>query len=296
MSSTYSLFGITVASEVHFAWAPPSSPPVTATITKHSLPLELGPWERGGVTWLCADQRVLITLTRLARFLIEGGTSITVDAAPQTTPDLVARLTLNNAFTPLLHQRGSLVLHGSAAHIGNRTYLFVGPSGSGKSALLLAALRELGGDLISDDICSLSVPPAGPPTVVTAPPVVAAWPDSLDHFKVPVTERQPIRQEVAKCLVTAPSASRQSFAVDTIVALGTSKTDASARVLTGISAFRALFSQVRGRRLAEAIQGRQLVENVAQVATRCRIVQLHRPMRTLNDLTRDLALILTLDQ
>ena len=52
----------------------------------------------------------------------------------------------------LMYQRGFHVLHGSAINYKNKTYLFIGRSGVGKS-YIASEIIKLGGKLISEDIC-----------------------------------------------------------------------------------------------------------------------------------------------
>jgi hypothetical protein len=64
----------------------------------------------------------------------------------------------------LLHQRGLLVLHGSAVAVHGKAVAFIGGSGSGKSTTA-AALTACGYRLLVDDVLALNLGPSHVPLV-----------------------------------------------------------------------------------------------------------------------------------
>jgi len=62
---------------------------------------------------------------------------------------------LNYPFAAIFYQRSNLVLHASAVRYQNKTYVFPGITMSGKSSLA-AHMIDIGGKLITEDICIIS--------------------------------------------------------------------------------------------------------------------------------------------
>jgi hypothetical protein len=84
---------------------------------------------------------------------------------------------LGSVFGALLHQRSTLVLHGSMIEFLGRGVCFTGPSGVGKSTLMLNFLLE-GHSIFSDDVCPVLLE-EGYPWVVSSYPSAKIWEDAL---------------------------------------------------------------------------------------------------------------------
>jgi hypothetical protein len=78
----------------------------------------------------------------------------------------------------LLHQRGVWPLHGSAVAFRQRAVLFVGAKGSGKSTLA-GAFHQRGFQVLSDDVCAVTVGDDGAAQVWSAYPRISLWADSV---------------------------------------------------------------------------------------------------------------------
>jgi hypothetical protein len=76
----------------------------------------------------------------------------------------------------LLHQRGELVLHGSAVTCGGGAIAFLGVKGRGKSTLA-AALYARGHRLVSDDVLVVASGPDGEVMLKPGFPQLKLWPD-----------------------------------------------------------------------------------------------------------------------
>jgi hypothetical protein len=82
---------------------------------------------------------------------IRGGRRITVSPDPAGDPDWIRELVLGPGLAILLHQRGFLVLHGSAVRVGDGALVILGDAGWGKSTFA-AALDRAGCPLVADDL------------------------------------------------------------------------------------------------------------------------------------------------
>jgi hypothetical protein len=94
--------------------------------------------------------------SRSARFLVEGGTTITFERNPKCEQPLFLHHLLYQAMAALLRQRGLLVFHASAALSPTGAVVVTGDSGAGKSTTI-ARLTALGWPLQTDDVSALRV-------------------------------------------------------------------------------------------------------------------------------------------
>jgi hypothetical protein len=164
----YRAYGLTIASEIALPELVPADFDATAVTIRRrridrALPratavgLDLGPRE------------AYLAWREVGAFLVEDGKTIVADLEPGT-PDDLARLPLLGAvLAVLLHQRGFLVLHGSAIAIADRAVVFVGGKGAGKSTMA-AALFARGHRLIADDVVAVDCASAGGPRLLPGYP------------------------------------------------------------------------------------------------------------------------------
>jgi len=106
----------------------------------------------------------------------EGKSLWAVWPAASTLEDTASYL-LGPVFGILLRLRGVTCLHASAVSIENRSVVFVGAEGSGKSTAAAAFARP-GFAVISDDVAALLESPDGF-SVMPAYPHLCLWPDSV---------------------------------------------------------------------------------------------------------------------
>jgi hypothetical protein len=162
-----------------------------------------------GPNWIASGDQLLLEVPGVARFQILAGNRIVYEPAPGRTPSDFAIFLMGSAFGALLHQRGCLVLHGSAVEVNGEAVLFCGASGAGKSSLA-AALAAAGRRLVSDDVCAIRVR-NGIPTLFSDGRALKLWADVVDHMRV--LPGEPVRRGFEKYWVPLPSANAGSAAL-----------------------------------------------------------------------------------
>jgi hypothetical protein len=102
------------------------------------------------------NSNVLLSYAKIASFLIIQDKQIIVDPYPQIDEQILRSWLLPHILGVLLHQRGLLVLHGSAVVIKGRAIAFLGPSGSGKSTIA-ASLNKREYSILADDVIAIDI-------------------------------------------------------------------------------------------------------------------------------------------
>ena len=93
---------------------------------------------------------------QLGRFRVREGREIIIDPDLGVDERILRLPLLGTIFAVLLHQRGHLVLHASAAAIEGEAVIFLGNKGRGKSTMA-ATLYGRGHHLIADDVVSITI-------------------------------------------------------------------------------------------------------------------------------------------
>jgi hypothetical protein len=125
-----------------------------------------------------SENQVYFHWDEVGSFLACDGSEIVIDPNPLAEPRLVRSPLLGMVFAVLMHQRGFLVLHGSAIDIGGCTAVFLGDKGMGKSTMA-ATLHSRGHRLVSDDVVVVDMSVPGRPRVYAAFPQFKLWPDAI---------------------------------------------------------------------------------------------------------------------
>lgn len=202
----YRFSGLSVSSEMELpgghAGARNDTPDVTVRFAdvprRLAQPSETGPaWEREGDT-------ILLCVPRVARFLITGGSSITVALEAGASPRDASGFLLGSSLGMLLHQRGALVLHGSAVAVNGRAIILCGRSGAGKSTTA-AALCQRGCSFVTDDVCVVSMAADGTPHVLPDGRQLKLWQRSIDRLDLDDRRGDVVRETFEKYFV-APEA------------------------------------------------------------------------------------------
>jgi len=172
----YRVFGLAIRSDLPlpelFEAAPPSEPDVVIRVAPISE-------ERSEPGLHVEGEALLLTIPDVARYRIEGGTEIVVDAHP-SAPDRNIRLyLLGSAFGALLHQRGLLPLHANAVEVDGKAVAFMGESGAGKSTLA-AWFHDRGYRIVADDVCVVGFSKAGRAFAHPGLPRLRLWDEALE--------------------------------------------------------------------------------------------------------------------
>lgn len=125
------------------------------------------------------DEEAYRSFAGVASFLIKSGREIIVDLASNVDDKSVRPYILGSALGILMHQRGLLVLHGSAVSVGGHAVAFLGRSGSGKSTM--AAALSIRYPLVTDDIAAVKGD-MDPPLVYPAFPQIKLCPDAAQSL------------------------------------------------------------------------------------------------------------------
>jgi len=217
---SYRVSGLAVASEVGLPGLIPGDPDSVpeVTIRRAPVPIALDGAEAVGPTWQRADNRFLLRIPHIARFLLEGGHTIAFEAEDGAEPQDVAVFLSGSVFGVLLHQRNHIVLHASAVLVGGKAVLFCGQSGAGKSTLA-AALGEQGHPLIADDQCAIEIGEDGVPRIQADGRQLRLWEKSIRELGLADRRGDPMRNRLRKFYVDPATASDVPVPIGAIYAL-----------------------------------------------------------------------------
>lgn len=195
----YTAFGIVFRSELELPELLPAAPGSAAEveIVRGAVPAELPGVLRQGARFQATADALRLQVDGVATFLIERGRRITVDAAADSEADAVRVFLLGSSLGALLHQRGDLVLHGSAMDWAGRAVVFLGRSGAGKSTLA-TAFRQRGRATLTDDLCVVRPDADGQLCAHPGFPQAKLWLDSLEELELPAEGLRRIRGKLEK--------------------------------------------------------------------------------------------------
>jgi hypothetical protein len=198
----YFCFGLNIASEVEmpeFRSAGSATPSDSADVEIRLRAIErqhppVGPQD---VRVSVAPEVTHFFWEEAGDYLVEGGTSISIDPVSDAEPDLYRLPLLGIVFAALLAQRGLQVLHASAVSIGGVAVGLVGDKGMGKSTTA-AALHHAGHGAISDDVLALNQNSAGDFEMVPGFPHLKLWPRSIEQMGGDPDRLAPLHDRVTK--------------------------------------------------------------------------------------------------
>ncbi|NHC43542.1 aldolase [Bacillus sp. MM2020_1] len=182
---TYLCFGFSILSDIklpELVHNHSHNPLVDITIQQGNL-TQL--WNRlnNNQCFVIEEKRVLFKVPETGVFLIEDGKKITFSPDDDADEGLIRLFILGTCMGAILMQRKILPLHGSAIAINGKAYAFVGESGTGKSTLAAAFMKE-GFPMISDDVIAVSLTENYEPMVIPSYPQQKLWQESLYQFEM----------------------------------------------------------------------------------------------------------------
>lgn len=217
-AALYRLFGMTIRSPFAIDAPVLADPaPVDVEIALGDVPATLEGGNRYNPLNEVVPGQVLLTQPECARYLVRDGATIRAAPVPGVDPAALALFTAVTPLAAILHQRGRALLHASGVVIDGGVWLFVAPSGVGKSTLA-AALARRGHALVTDDMAAIDGG-AGGWTVAPGPARLKLWPDSLDALAVDDAPLSPIRNGVTKKFLPMATASGSDHPLAGVVAL-----------------------------------------------------------------------------
>lgn len=192
----YHAFGLNISSEIEFPGM------LEATSDKIDVKIFRGVLSPipsiQSPNFLVHKQDVNIWWEDIGKVKISGGKEITVDAKDQQ----IIPFLLGPVMAILLHQRGFLVLHGSAVKVKNRAVAFLGYRTFGKSTTAIN-LHKNGYPLVTDDILAINFDKKDKPIVYPGYPHVRLSEDSYDDIKDNTDILTPLRTIVGKIFCDA---------------------------------------------------------------------------------------------
>jgi hypothetical protein len=118
---------------------------------------------------------------KVGRFRVRRGSEIVVAPAPDADNRFLRVCLLGPVLAALLHQRGLLVLHGSAITIGGLAIAFLGGKGWGKSTLA-AYMQTRGHGFLTDDVVAVKADYTGAIELIPGFPHLKLWPNSAAYL------------------------------------------------------------------------------------------------------------------
>lgn len=174
---TYYSYGLTIQSEWALPELEPCSPrrPDVLIGPGHVL---LPPDDEGNEgVFSYSPAEALLAWPGVGTFLVRGGQEIVVDAEAELEEPLLRLFLLGAVLGALLHQRGFLVLHASAALVNGGAVAFMGDKGWGKSTTAAALVRRRH-PLLADDLVALRPDECGTMHVLPGFSQLKLWPEA----------------------------------------------------------------------------------------------------------------------
>ena len=171
----YYAYGLGILSEFYLPELIAEQRKIDVNIRRGNLENLLQSFITGEEAFRATESEIFRNYQNIASFHIRNGNEIVVDLAPGIDEGLFRSCLLGNILGTLLHQRGLLVLHGSAIAANGGAVAFLGPSGSGKSTAA-ASLCSEGYSILTDDVVAIDAE-GDVPIIHPAFPRLNLWPD-----------------------------------------------------------------------------------------------------------------------
>lgn len=194
MNNNYTAYGLKIQSDIRLSAAP--SPASHADVQVRRGKVEF-PAEAADRTMWTTESDIRFRLNGAGKIEISRGCEIVVDA--DVEDKVAAQYVMGLAIGAVLHQRGLLVLHGSAVLVNGGVVAFLGHSGWGKSTMA-AAMVKLGCAGFSDDLVPVSMAD-GVPSVLPGYPFLKIARESGEVLGYEDPEWAPLLPEDTRSMI-----------------------------------------------------------------------------------------------
>jgi hypothetical protein len=181
----YWAYGLLVESEIEFPELLPYSfekAEVTVQIGKAPKNIE-GDDVLHKATVSMSPKEYLLHLLKIGIYYAANGNKIVIEPLQGSDVNSLRLFALSNAFSAILHQRNSILLHASGIFYTDGVILFCGNSGAGKSTVV-SALQQKGYQVFTDDVCVLQPQQDNSIKVIPSYPMIKLWEDSFTKIGI----------------------------------------------------------------------------------------------------------------
>ncbi|NYB52802.1 MAG: hypothetical protein HVN35_09630 [Methanobacteriaceae archaeon] len=201
----YKAFGLEIASEIELpGMVEGSGYPDVRIVLGEADPSQVTHADVKGTNYLVAGSDVYLWWEDIGKVKISGGNRVTVEPVAELDDGdeiNVIPFLLGPVMALMLHQRGFLVLHGSAVKVDGGAVAFLGHRGNGKSTTAIHLYVD-GYPLVADDILAIKFID-GKAVVYPGYPHVRLSEDSYNQVKDNTDIITPIRTIVGKVFCDA---------------------------------------------------------------------------------------------
>lgn len=203
--SFYSAYGLTFSSALHFPGLFAQTKSDSADFEINVLPPASSTSEDPSAIHCIAASplKAILSWGTVGDLVVEAGRSITVIPTPEVEDSTLALFASGAGIGVLLHQRGLLVLHGSAIRVGEGIVGFLGAKGWGKSTMAIA-MHRAGYPLVADEHLVVAFSEDGCPSVLPGTSPVKLWDDALAVVGGTPEESIQVRPGVSKYYSSSP--------------------------------------------------------------------------------------------
>lgn len=221
---TYSVFGMTIGSELQCPELISAKKPYDVTIRLAVIPLKKPINEAASYFWQAHENSFFLQVNGVGKYLVTNGTTIIIEPFNNKEQTALRLFLLGSVFGALLHQRNIFPLHASVIHKKDITIAFTGNQGAGKSTMATAGLRACY-SLLTDDICPLKTSPNKKPYVLPGYPLVKLLANTTKLFNIRQENLDVYHPESQKFRLPVATFTQDIAPLDVIVALDDENTN-----------------------------------------------------------------------
>ncbi len=228
------------------------------------------------------SRRLHLWVDDVADFLALAGKTILIDPVRGSDPTEIRLYLLGSMIGAILHQRGVMVLHGSAVRTPVGAVAFVADRGVGKSTLAVA-MHRAGYPMLTDDLCTVRRDPERGLWVASGLRRVKLHPETAARLGLDVGEGFRLgreREKRAFMLVTTTSEDRPPWTpLAAVYALDVGSVRRPKAIRLGVrEAYRALILHTYRRQWVRPLGLQEpFFQNVAAIVGRLPVFRLVRP-------------------